>query len=360
MGKNAGILTALAIVMVCGVAGCAVVPPEAETTRAATVAPTPTAEPVVEAAWPVQLVPTTCEQVVPQPTIDAVFGEPLALDYTFPSGLGTSGFGSAAAENSGSLLCVWGAGEGDEIRAVIVDVVPRAVAIDERRSIELDGSPMGAPVGYCEPEGCAVRGIVDEYWMEATIWGADSMAEGARPAAQPVFDSVIAAVTALAPSADPVWPASAESWPSSCEEFASPETIADALNLPGASFTTGFYLSPSNVELGEIVSARGLVCGIASEGGGRSGRILTLPESGNRFAAARDQAVLSDLFEAVEISGLESGSAFVMRNAVNPSMAALEMNLRGTWVSLSMSTGTVEQGDPAALLLNLANALAED
>lgn len=360
MRKNVGILVTLAVLVVSGVVGCAARPPEAEPTPTATVEPTPTLEPIANPAWPVQLVPTTCEQIVSQSAIDAVFDEPLLAGYQ-PTEFGQGGLGRAAAENSGSLLCIWGAGEGDERRVLIVNVVPRAVAIDERRSVELGGTPMGAPIGSCDAEICAVRGIVGEYWMEATIFGADTMgAEGAPPAAQPVFDSVIAAVTALAPSVDPVWPASAESWPTSCEEFVSPETVGEALNVPGATFTTGFYYSPSNVELGEIVSARGLVCGIAPEGGGRSGRILTLPESGDRFAAARDQAVLSDTVEAVEIAGLESGSAFMTRHPETPASASLEMNLRGTWVLLSMSTGTVEQGDSAALLLNLATALAED
>jgi hypothetical protein len=308
----------------------------------------------LEPTWPALLVPTTCEQVIPQPIVDAVFGEPLALGYQLPGGIT---FGSAAAENSGSLSCIWGAGEGGDSKAVIVDVVPRAVEIDQRRSVELDGTPMGAPVGLCESGSCAARGIVGEYWMEATIFAADSVAE-AQAVAQPVFDSVIAAVTALPPSADPVWPASAGSWPSSCEEFVSAETIAVALNVPGASFTSGFYYSPSNVELGEVVSARGLVCGIAPENGGRIGRLITLPESGERFAASRDQAVLSDTVEAVEIPGLESGSAFMTRHPETPASASLEMNLHGTWVLLSMSTGTVEQGDSAALLLNLAEVLA--
>lgn len=360
MRKNAGILTVIAILVACGVAGCAAT----GTAPAGEAAPSSSSEPVAGAAWPTQLVPTSCDKLVPQSTLDGVFGAPLQLGVEIPAQYDVSRIFSAAIENSGSLSCSWGVAStsdgSNSPQAVSVVIVPRGPALLDRINAELDAvSGVGSSVS-CLSEVCALRGLEGEYWIDATIWSSAHPAEGASAEMLAVFDSVVTAAQSLAPSSDPAWPAEAASWPTRCDEFVSAETLETGLNLPGATFASAFGYEGSNIALGAVLGARGLVCGIADANGAEAGRILTVPAAGDLFAAARDQQLLTGDVTAVEVAGLESGSAFVRQDPLTSTRTSLEMNDDGTWVELSY--GAIGGTDSATVtqLVQLAEAIVAD
>lgn len=358
--KNVGIRSALAVLLVVGMAGCAAAAPMA-TPSVLTSAPTnsPTPEPVT---WPVQLVPGNCDDLLPQATVNAIFGEPLQLGFQRADMAGRDGIWAAAARNSGSLECMWGVDSitenPEETHTVRVTVIPRAADIAARISSELNGQVPGEPAGGCDWDYCSSEALLGEYWVDVEVGGTGDPATVNGTGVQPAIDTVMAAVRVMPPSNVPEFPAQSASWPTFCGDFVSEQAISDALGLPSATFTVGYSYRSSNATYGAITAGGGLVCGIARDGGGRSGSILTLPASGDLFAAARDVAALSDEVEAIEISGLETGSAFVRRSPETPTQASLEMNLRGTWVLLSMGAATEQEGNPASRLIRLAEVLA--
>lgn len=361
--KNVGIRSALAVLLVVGMAGCAAAAPMATPSVApsATSAPTPspTPEPVT---WPVQLVPGNCDDLLPQATVDAIFGEPLQLGFQRADVAGRDGIWAAAARNSGSLECMWGVDSvtenPEETHTVRVTVIPRAADIAARISSEIGGKVLGEPTGGCDWGYCSSGALLGEYWVDVEVVGTDDPAAISNAGAQTAIDTVMAAVRAMPPSNAPEFPSQSASWPTQCGDFVSEQAISDALNLPGATFTIGYSYRSGNAAYGAIMASGGLVCGIGSDVGGRTGSIVTLPESGELFAAARDVAVLSDEVEAIEVPGLETGSAFVRRSPETPTQASLEMNLHGTWVLVSMGVFTEQEGNPAPRLIRLAEVLA--
>ncbi|MGG7465659.1 hypothetical protein [Plantibacter sp. YIM 135347] len=248
-------------------------------------------------------------------------------------------------------------GDGDAWYGVAVTIVPHASAIQASISAALESTKEPARTG-CDWGICFSEDVINDYWVDAEVIGTGDPANGVSESAQGVFDAVTAAANTFAPAAAPDWPAESSAWPTTCDGLVSVTTIADSLSLPGASFTVGYSYRSTNIPYGSVEAAKGLVCGIAREGGGRSGSIVTVPGAGGAFAASWSAATSSDDVEIIEVPGLPADSAFLRRPALTPNNATLDMNLHGTWVELSMGTTASDGPDAAARLQALAAAMA--
>lgn len=157
----------------------------------ATASATPTATPV---SWPEPLVPTSCDALLSQETVDGVFGTPLVFGSEHPEAAGRAGLWKAAITNSGSLECVWGAmnpdgnqdpnsGDGDAWYGVAVTIVPHASAIQASISAALESTKEPARTG-CDWGICFSEDVINDYWVDAEVIGTGDPANGVSESAQ--------------------------------------------------------------------------------------------------------------------------------------------------------------------------------
>lgn len=347
MGEsNKPVLLAVAAAVVMVLAGCAggdapgavPVPPPAATS-------TPSAEPSAEPpSWPVRLVETTCDALVPEPLRDAAFDVPLPAVAGYSDAEGARSFYTTAFENAGGLSCRWlapaGTGDREDDRVIAVQILPRAEAARVKIAQEMDSeqvTPDGA--GFCNWRVCSVNTLVGEYWIATTVAGLPERGNepGVPAEVAGVFDAVLATMAAVPASSEPVFPADAASWPTSCEQLVPEAELGAALGMEAAAFTSGYSYEEGNVHGAAVLTAGGLVCGLASATGSRFGSIHTLPGSAASFAAARAVALESGESENVQILGLSAEDAFLTQRQDIPGSAVLSINLGGTWAELSMA-----------------------
>lgn len=329
--------------------------------------PTASPQPTATAAWPAKLVATSCDELVPAAVRDAVFERSLPPRSGGPFAAAQM-FSVAAFENAGGLSCGWeesaGTGNFEDDMAIAVRLLPRAQAAAEQISEEMESENPSTqlPEMFCNWRACMFDGLVGEYWVSVTLQGFPTPPEGGVPPTEAVqvSDTAVAVVTALAPSAEPTWPSTKATWPTSCEEFVPEQSLGQALSIPNAKFTLGYNYEGGNIGNAAILTSGGLVCGLATQSGSRFGSIQVLPESGDRFTAAREAALESEQVEAVQVEGLGAEDAFITQRVDMPGSALLDMNLNGTWVALSVAGSINEAPEASATerLLGLARSLA--
>lgn len=353
------------VLVVSGCAGSTPSTPAPKPSNSAVTTPSP--DPSAPVAWPVKLVDTTCDELVPVAVRDAVFARSLPPRSGGPNASARM-FTTAAFDNAGGLACEWeesaGTGNFEDDMAVSVMLLPRAQAAAEQISQEMgsENPSMQLPEMYCNWRACMNDQLIGEYWLSVTVRGFPTPPEGGIPPAEAVqlVDTAVSTVNGLGPSAGPTWPSTRANWPTSCEQFVAEESLGQALNLPDAKFTKGYNYEGSNVGNAAILTSGGLVCGLALQSGSRIGGIEVLPESAERFAVAREGALELANVEAVQVEGLGAEDAFITHRVDMPGSALLDMNLNGTWVALSVAGSIFEAPEASAeeRLLGLANALA--
>ncbi|ROR81089.1 hypothetical protein SAMN06295974_0312 [Plantibacter flavus] len=345
--------------------------PTGNTTSVASTSPSasPTATPAP--SWPQALIDTSCEELVPQAVVDATFGVPLAAGATDPARALFGTFYQTASEYAGGLSCEWGAidpaaptedrngsGGPDNWLAVAVDIVPRAAGVAERIASDLNGSvPTADPTGACDFGLCTADMLIGEYWVNVV---AVSYADSYLPptaAQQALFDQVAAVVGGLGESAEPMLPPESAAWASECAQIVSTETLESALDLTSPTWEPSFSYRSSNLAYGAVLVAGGQTCGFGGAESGRTGSINTLPGAGPAFAESLALARTAPEVSVVEIDGLPVDSAFVRVNPLVTDRAELELNLRGTWVTITVG-GASMLGDGSLTATERVIALA--
>lgn len=358
---------AAAVGIALAMTGCAGAAPTPQASSTATQAPS-SAPSATAAVWPAQLVDTTCDDLVPAAVRNAVFAQSLPALSGSSNASDAKTFSVTAIENAGGLSCGWellaGTDNFEDNMIVSVKLLPRAQAASAQISTEMDAQNPSTQISdmTCNWRACMAEALVGEYWVSITTQGFAAPPEGGVPPAEAaqLADTAISVVSALAPSTEPTWPGSKAEWATSCEQFVPVESLGEALNLPGATFTRGYNFEVSNIGPAAVLTSGGLVCGVATPSGSRIGTINVLPESAEPFTLARDVALQSEHSEAVQIEGLDADGAFVTERLDMPGSATLDLNLNGAWVVLSMS-GTISDGPEMSArdrLIDLATALA--
>lgn len=303
--------------------------------------------------------------------MDATFDVPLSAGAADPARASLGTFYPTAFEYAGGLSCEWGAVDPaaptedrngldgpDNWLAVAVDIVPRAAGVAERIASDINGSvPTPDPAGSCDFGLCSADMLIGEYWVNVV---AVSYADSYLPptaAQQALFDQVATVVGGLGESAQPSLPPERSDWPSTCAEVVSAETLESTLDLTSPSWEPGFSYRSSNVSYGAVLVAGGQTCGFAGAESGRTGSIHTLPGAGPAFADSLTLARTAPGVSVVEIDGLPADSAFVRVSPTVTDRAELEMNLRGTWVTITVG-GASMLGDGSLTATERVIALA--
>lgn len=361
--RTIAVLAAVTATMMLG--GCA------ETnTPAATQQPSagPTAEPsAAPAVWPTQLVATSCEELAPQALRDGVFGESLPAAIGRSNSEAAQSFETTAFTNAGGLACGWklelNTGNPEDDKYVAVQLVPQAEAAATRIAAEMGSSIPASenPEAFCNWRACSFSALAGEYWVSGVVAGLEAPSEdGVVPeSVRALFNSVFATAEALPSSDVQLWPAERAGWPTSCEEIATADELSSGLQLSGAVYVPGYNYEGTNASAGAILSAGGLVCGVATPSGSRFGRIQTLPGSAAAFAAQREEVREFEYVTTIHIDGLNPEDAYLTQRT-DTAGALLSVNIDGVWMEISVADDVYEESPIPAVerLVSLAETLA--
>lgn len=367
MGESRFVVVVAALAAVALLAGCTgggAPRPQPSVSSSSEPSAEATAEP---AAWPLSLVATTCDELLPTAIRESVFGVELPPASGYSNGEGARSVYASAFENAGGLSCAWkapaGTGNAEDDRVVAIRLLPRSAAAAAQIADAMGATQVSdeASTG-CDWRACTLNVAIGEYWVGALVGGlAEPHNEPGVPAeVADVFDTVLATVTSTPASAEPTWPSDRENWPTSCEQLIPETELGVALGMPGAAFTSGYSYEGSNIGGAAFLTAGGLVCGLATSSGSRMGSIMTLPGSSIAFAAARAQAIQSDDVEPRYIAGLGPDAGYLTWRQDMPGSATLSVDIHGTWVELGIAAAVHGETDRPAdeRLLQLAEYLA--
>lgn len=312
---------------------------------------------------PVSSYEAPCDDLVDAATLASTLGEDVQPISVFAFGQ-TSYPLDGAAQSVGGLNCAWGDrlapgiwnGPSDPgTHSAQVVIVPDA-------GVEFPGAPEDPnAVGpwpnstwscsLSDPGYCNANVLVGSSWVYATIVGLGgdqkpTSIEGLQELAKPFIDDVISSiepdgdVSRVRPTASP----DATVVPTSCSEWVEPSTADSLFTTSGLDYAqTGGGGSPWDVAIADLGSPD-CILELPDHAGALAGWTM-LPGGSWAFSELKQVAESDDsrTIDEVDVAGLPQGSAFTECFTEPGPFCALNVSVRGDWVSVvvNQQTGTV-------------------